>query len=107
MHLTRFGFVSCSNHEAATVYVSEMAVAARCGPLIGSTPSSSSRSQMGMRSFREYTLASFNDLVGAREQRDRHVQAKRLRGLEVDNQNLSANCTGRLAGVSPFSTRST
>ena len=28
----------------------------------------------------------FNDLVGAREQRRRHVEAKRLGGFPVDNQ---------------------
>jgi hypothetical protein len=30
-------------------------------------------------------IASFDDLVGAREQRRRHVEAKRFGGLEVDH----------------------
>src|SRR5262245_129001 len=36
-------------------------------------------------------LTSFDDLVGACEQRRWHVEAKCLRGLEVDNQFVARN----------------
>jgi hypothetical protein len=35
---------------------------------------------------RSKQASSFDHLVGASEQRWRHVEAKRLRGLEVDHQ---------------------
>ena len=34
----------------------------------------------------EYGYISFDDLVGAGEQRGRHLEAERLRSLEVDHQ---------------------
>ena len=52
--------------------------------------------------------ASFDHLVGEREQRRRHGEAERIGGLELmTNSNLVGCCTGRSAGLSPLRTRST
>ena len=47
-------------------------------------------------------------LVGTREQHRRQGEAERLGGLEIDHQFvLDGACTGRSAGFSPLSMRST
>jgi hypothetical protein len=51
-------------------------------------------------------VASFDHLVGARNQGRGNVEAERSRRIEVDHQlDLVDRCTGKSAGFSPFRTR--
>jgi hypothetical protein len=52
---------------------------------------------------REPAIGSFDDLVGAGEDRRRHGEAERLRDLEIDDQLEGGRCcTGSSAGLAPL-----
>jgi hypothetical protein len=52
--------------------------------------------------------ASFDDLVGLRQQQSRYGEAERFGGLQVNDKLIFVGaCTGMSAGFSPLSMRST
>jgi len=55
-------------------------------PLYPRKPTFIVRNGMSEKCQKRKWLALFDDLVGAGEQRGRHVKAQRLRGLEIDHE---------------------